>query len=208
MTLVKICGIQTLADALAAIEAGAWAIGEVFTFSRRRINPEEARWINQCIPPRVVKVGVFVNEKIENVDYISRYAQLDIVQLHGQESPEYTSEIKLPVIKAFAVEKEIDLAYIHQWRPWAYLFDSGPGGSGEVFDWSWLKPAKGMKNIILAGGLNGSNVTKAIQEVRPMAVDISSGVESCGRKDPAAITRFINKVKDGDRELIPSGSNG
>lgn len=203
MTRIKICGIQNLEEALAARTAGAWSIGEVFAPSSRQISVEKAASINHNLGSTILKTGVFVNEKIENLIYISRTAGLDIVQLHGEESPEYAAELDIQVIKSFPVIGEIDTDYISRWKVWAYLFDtSSPaakGGTGKCFDWELLKEIADKRDFILAGGLNPENVSRAIQMLNPMAVDVSTGVEApSGGKDPSKIRSFIHKVKEAD----------
>ncbi|SHG72183.1 phosphoribosylanthranilate isomerase [Thermosyntropha lipolytica DSM 11003] len=203
MTLVKICGIKTLKDALAALNYGAWAIGEVFAPSRRRIEVEDAARINRYLGDRIVKVGVFVDEKVEEVAYIARTCKLDLVQLHGNESPEYVEELHYPVIKAWRVEKRLCREDVRKFKVWAYLFDTAAyglkGGSGRTFDWNLIRDFYGSRDIILAGGLNAANVGEAIKRVKPLAVDVSSGVEQAGEKDAAKIKLFMEKVKEADR---------
>lgn len=204
MTRVKICGIRSLEEAMVAYSSGAWAIGQVFAPSRRRIEVEQAANINRDLPADIIKVGVFVNEDIDYLQQVVRACSLNAVQLHGDESPEYIDEINVPVIKSFSVTGMIDPNYVKRWRARAYLFDAvgidAQGGSGISFNWKWLQEVKDLPNLILAGGLNDSNVVQAIEAVRPMAVDVSSGVEfKQGGKDPAAIDRFVNKVREADR---------
>lgn len=206
MTLVKICGIREEKEALTALRYGAWAIGEVFASSRRRIEPEIAARINYSLQGQIIKVGVFVNEDIEEVNYIARNCFLDMVQLHGEESPEYVAEVNYPVIKVFKVKKRLTFEDIKPFRAWAYLFDTASlkeaGGTGQVFNWELIADFRGRKNIILAGGLSANNVKEAISKIRPMAVDVSSGVEfEKGGKDPEKIRAFIEKVKEADRDV-------
>lgn len=206
MTLVKICGIREEKEALAAIKYGAWAIGEVFAPSRRRIGVENAAAINYSLQGRIIKIGVFVNEDIKELHYIARSCFLDMVQLHGDESPEYAAEVKYPVIKAFQVEKMMTWEDVKGFKAYAYLFDTPApdkrGGSGQVFDWELIAGFRGRGNIILAGGLSQDNVKEAILRVRPMAVDVSSGVEfPDGGKDPEKIKAFMEKVKEADRDV-------
>lgn len=204
MTKVKICGIKSLSEAVTACSLGAWAVGEVFASSPRQIEVEEAAAINHQLNTGVLKIGVFVNEKIDSVKYIARTCLLDAVQLHGDEPPDYVEEMGLPVIKSFRGNGPVDPDHVMRWHSWAYLFDTySPdlrGGSGKTFNWEWLEKVKGWPNIILAGGLNSINVALAIKKVRPMAVDVSSGVEfSEGGKDPAKIKDFLKAVKETDK---------
>lgn len=209
MTRVKICGITRLHEAQAAINSGAWAIGEVFAPSSRQLDIETAAALNRALGLSVVKIGVFVNERIDILQDIVRTCSLDMVQLHGDESPEYLEELSLPVIKSFRVRGPVDPEEFKRWRSWAYLFDTyshtAMGGTGTAFQWGWLDEIRGWENIILAGGLNEDNVARAIAKVRPMAVDVSSGVEyPQGGKDPALIDRFITKVKEADIDVSRS----
>lgn len=201
MTLVKFCGIKTIEEARAARNLGAWAIGEVFAPSPRRLSVEAAARLNHELPVGPLKVGVFVNEKLSTVLDIIAACRLDMVQLHGDESPEYLEEIHIPVIKSFPVNGPIDLHYVRQWRARAYLFDTGGccqrGGSGQCFDWGLLAQVKTRIPVILAGGLSAENVSQAIQTVRPDAVDVSSGVEyPQGGKNIAAMRRFMEAAKN------------
>lgn len=203
MTRVKICGIRSLDEALAASRLGAWAIGEVFAPSPRRIEIDRAAAINRELNSGIIKVGVFVNEDVDELKRIARISKLDIIQVHGEEPPEYLEEIDLPLIKAFSLKRPVEPERLRRWPAWAYLFDtSSPGvkgGSGRTFNWQWLEAIKGWRNMILAGGLNEDNVFRAINCVRPMAVDVSSGVEfSRGGKDPEKVSNFIQKVKEAD----------
>lgn len=206
MSRVKICGIRTLEEARMASRAGAWAIGEVFAPSRRRIEVDQAAAINRELSAAILKVGVFVNEQLETIKYIVRSCDLDMVQLHGDEPPEFLNEIELPVIKAFPAQGSIDPDYVRRWRPWAYLFDTAvngsSGGSGKSFNWDYLQAVQDWPNLILAGGLNAGNAAAAIQRLRPMALDVSSGVEVAGGgKDPQLIEQFMKQVKTADHDL-------
>lgn len=206
MTLVKICGIREEKEALAAVKYGAWAIGEVFAPSHRRIEAEEAARINFKLQGLIVKVGVFVDEDLDEVHYIARNCGLDIIQLHGEESPEYVAEVRLPVIKAFRVGQKMTREDVAPFKAWAYLFDTfseqKAGGTGKAFDWDLIADWRGEKNIILAGGLSPHNVQEAIFRIRPMGVDVSSGVEFAeGGKDPEKIRQFMEKVKEADKDV-------
>ncbi len=203
MTRVKICGIRTQTEALTACRSGAWAIGEVFAPSRRRIDVDRAAAINRELTQKVLKVGVFVNEDIDMMIRIVRNCKLDLVQLHGDEPPELLAELPVPVIKCFPVNGRIDSQYVKRWRPWAYLFDTAvnghSGGSGQSFNWDYLQAIRNWPNLILAGGLNSSNVADAIKQIRPLGVDVSSGIEYPeGGKDPQKIEQFMNEVREAD----------
>ncbi|MFZ5646867.1 MAG: phosphoribosylanthranilate isomerase [Bacillota bacterium] len=195
---VKICGILDIETALGAVEAGADALGFVFAPGKRMISPEAAREIIKKLPPLVSMVGVFVNRPAGEVVEIASYAGLDTVQLHGEENPEYCKGLGLKVIKSFPVSCADDLERVERYRVDGYLLDTSVpgqrGGTGKTFDW---KLAAGFKAgpLILAGGLNPENVREAIEQVKPYAVDVSSGVETGGRKDMVKIREFIRRVK-------------
>lgn len=203
MTLIKICGISNPEEAVWAGKYGAWALGEVFAPSPRRIEVEKAAALNRELKDGILKVGVFVNEELPEVKRIADYCGLDLVQLHGDEAPEYLAELSLPVIKCFSLQGPPDPDYLRQWRPCLYLFDTCGtavrGGSGQSFDWEWLAELPPDIRFILAGGLNPDNVGTAVKKLRPLAVDVSSGVEyPGGGKNPLMIDAFINAVKEAD----------
>ncbi len=206
MTLVKICGIKTIEEAAAAHKAGAWAIGQVFAPSKRRINPEQAASINQSIPS-LFKIGVFVDEKPEIIRDIVDHCALNAVQLHGDEEPEIIKKLSIPVIKSFSLEGPLNVKLLEIWKPWAFHFDSkstGPirGGTGNTFNWDYLGPSTSSVRIMLAGGLAPDNVSRAVKKVRPWAVDVSSGVEyPGGGKDPAAMAEFVKQVKEAEADV-------
>jgi len=203
MTKVKICGITNLKDAVTAAKLGADAIGFVFAKSPRRLTPEKAREIVLKLPWRLVRIGVFVNEKPEKVNRVVRACGLDLVQLHGDETPSYCKKIKSRVIKAVRVKSEKDLSKIKKYRVAAILLDTYSkdkyGGTGKMFDWGLAKKVKGSRvPVILSGGLNEKNLPEAIKQVRPYAVDISSGVESSpGRKNAKKMKKVIEIAKRG-----------
>lgn len=178
MLKVKICGITTLEAALAAVEAGAWAVGFVFAESRRRISPEHAKQIMQNVPSKVCKVGVFANASREFVAAVADFCQLDLLQFHGDESPEYCAGWQQPVIKAFRVRDAAFLDVLPRYRVFAYLLDTYHpgklGGTGKTFNWELARDAGKFGPVILAGGINAENVLDAFQMVRPYAVDVSS----------------------------------
>jgi phosphoribosylanthranilate isomerase len=203
MTLIKICGISNPEEAVWAGKYGAWALGEVFAPSPRRIEVEKAAALNRELKDGILKVGVFVNEELPEVKRIADYCELDLVQLHGDEAPEYLAELSLPVIKCFSLQGPPDPDYLRLWRPCLYLFDTCGtavrGGSGRSFNWEWLAELPPDIRFILAGGLNPSNVGGAVKKLKPLAVDVSSGVEyPGGGKNPLMIDAFINAVKEAD----------
>ncbi|WP_296269790.1 phosphoribosylanthranilate isomerase [Pseudomonas sp. UBA6323] len=206
----KICGITRVEDALAAVEAGADAIGLVFyAKSPRAVSVEQAATIVQAVPPFVTCVGLFVNMPRDQLLAVLQQVPLDLLQFHGDESPADCEGYGRPYIKALRVRPDEDLAATM--APYAgargILLDTFvegvPGGTGAAFDWS-LVPQDAGKPIILAGGLEASNVAAAIRQVRPYAVDVSGGVEvSKGIKDAERIRAFVQAVHDtqcdGDR---------
>lgn len=195
MVKVKICGLTCLEDALAAAWLGADALGFVFTQSPRRIAPETAAAIIAQLPPLVLNVGVFAGEPGEWIEEVRRSCRLDAIQLHGPIEEDELALLGGRIIKAF------NLAGSDPPSAWAYpratlLLDSGPGGSGQTFDWTKAVALARQRPIILAGGLNPENVVEAIKTVRPYGVDVSSGVESRpGRKDHDKLSMFIRLAK-------------
>lgn len=194
----KICGITRIEDALAAVEAGADAIGFVFyAKSPRAVNVQQARAIIRALPPFVTTVGLFVNASRCELGEILDAVPLDLLQFHGDESAEACEEWRRPYIKALRVKAGDDIAAAVAAFPGAsgVLLDTYvegvPGGTGEAFDWSLIPPDLS-KPLILAGGLTPENVADAVARVRPYAVDVSGGVEaSKGIKDHAKIRAFI-----------------
>ena len=206
---VKICGIRRLADAMAAADAGVDAIGLNFWRpGRRYVPPEVARQIARALPPFVCKVGVFVDEDPETVREIAGVVGLDALQLHGAESPEICAAFDLPVIKAIKVRGPESVAGLARYRVAGFLLDTdvpdaaAPGGSGRSFDWSLAERAREAGPIILSGGLTADNVEEAIRRARPYAVDVASGVETGGEKDPAKIRAFIARVQAWNSEEV------
>ncbi|MFG0408759.1 phosphoribosylanthranilate isomerase [Pseudomonas sp. FYR_11] len=198
----KICGITRIEDALAAVEAGADAIGFVFyAKSPRAVDARQARAIMAELPPFVTTVGLFVNASRCELNEILEVVPLDLLQFHGDETPEDCEGYHRPWIKALRVRPGDDLEAACQRYAGArgILLDTYvagvPGGTGEAFDWS-LVPARLSKPIILAGGLSAANVGQAIAQVRPYAVDVSGGVEQAkGIKDAAKIEAFMQAVR-------------
>ncbi|MGD8604594.1 MAG: phosphoribosylanthranilate isomerase [Anaerolineales bacterium] len=203
MTRIKICGITNAADALAACEYGADAIGFVFAPSTRQILPDAAREIIRAIPPFIKTVGIFVDEPADRVREIARFCKLDAVQLHGNESPAYVAGLGVPAIKSFRVRDWSIIDRIRQLKLTWFLLDTyvpdKAGGSGRPFDWTIAAGAARLGQMILAGGLTVENVTAALAAVRPYAVDVSSGVEFApGKKDHDKIQQFIHEVRTWD----------
>ena len=200
-TRVKICGITNLEDAQCAVAAGADALGFVFyENSPRYVHPEKVGQIVSALPPFVTTVGLFVNADAEMIQQTMLTTGLNVVQLHGDESPEDCILNPYPVIKAVRVKGVESLTGIDNYHVSALLLDAWNdqqyGGTGESFDWQLAKKLTGRLPLILAGGLNPDNVAQAIQVVNPYAVDVSSGVEeSPGRKDHNKIREFIQQVR-------------
>lgn len=197
----KICGITSLDDALQAIEAGADALGFVFyPPSPRYIPVEEAAIICQQLPPFVTRVGLFVNADKELVNRACVSSAIDLLQFHGDETEAQCIGFSRPYIKAIRIRSHADFQAAEKNFPaaQAILVDAYkpgvPGGTGERFDWSLL-PDTRQKPLILAGGLNVTNIYQAIRSVHPYAVDVSGGVESAkGKKDHQLVSQFINEV--------------
>jgi phosphoribosylanthranilate isomerase len=212
MVKVKICGITNLEDAMSAIAGGADAIGFVFyPKSPRYVRPEDASRIIGKLSKkamRVKRIGVFVNARPARIKRCAALCKLDMVQLHGNESPLVCGRCQpLPVIKAFRVAGPVDTLKLSSYKTFAYLFDTyaaeTKGGTGTVFDWKSLGGIRGRRGlrvpggIFLSGGLNSRNVGKAIRMVQPEWVDVSSSLESRpGRKDRRKIAAFINAAKN------------
>lgn len=201
MTKVKICGITSVDDALLAVDAGADALGFVFfEKSPRHVTPDVAAGIIAKLPPLVQVVGLFVNADPDVVNRTADHCGLDIIQLHGEESPEFCRLVRRRVMKAFRVRGPESLVPLPEFHVAAYLLDAyspnAYGGTGEVFDWECAIAAKVHGPIVLAGGLTPDNVAAAVTQVRPYAVDVSSGVEAApGKKDPDKVRRFIQLAK-------------
>ncbi len=203
MVKVKICGITTLKDAVNAVNAGADFLGfNFYKKSPRYISLSKAEAIIQKLKGRVKTAGVFVNEDIDTVNLAAGKLGLDLVQLHGDESPSYCLKVRKPVIKAIRVSSKQDLKGLGRFRVRYFLFDSFSkglfGGTGKGFDTKVLRGYKGKRPFFLAGGLSPDNAAKAVHEVRPFAVDACSGVESApGRKLKSKMEKLIAIAKAG-----------
>ena len=199
---VKICGLTRLQDVQAACAAGADTLGLVFyDKSPRHVTIETAATLVRALPPFVQSVGLFVNAEPAFIESVLSRVSLDLLQFHGDETPDECARYGRPYLKAVRVTTETDLL------KYAADFDAArgllldayvvgvPGGTGERFDWR-LIPANLPKPIVLSGGLTPDNVAEAVQQIRPWAVDVSSGVEaSKGIKDPQKVAQFIAKAK-------------
>ncbi|MBF0272443.1 MAG: phosphoribosylanthranilate isomerase [Magnetococcales bacterium] len=200
MPRVKICGITRVEDALAAVAAGADALGFVFyPPSKRHITPEATARILKRLPPFITITGLFVNASREEIHTTAAVCRLDVIQLHGDESPEACRGLPGRVIKAVRVGEAADLTGLERFPVQGLLLDAKVadhyGGSGCVFDWSLIAGYRSPVPLILAGGLNPENVFQAVRQVAPYAVDVSSGVESApGIKNHDAMAQFIRQV--------------
>ena len=221
MVKVKICGITNMEDAKIAVKLGADALGFVFAFSPRRISEARAYKIIRELPPFVSSVGVFVNDQLARVNQIIKKCNLNVVQFHGDESPDYCGHFEgMKVIKAFRVRNQKSLRVLSDYRVDGFLLDTyiegKMGGTGASFNWDLVRPVrdfatsgsgKGISNgvnllkdfrepIILSGGLSPDNIAEAVKMVKPYAVDVSTGVESTpGKKDPQLVKEFIRRAK-------------
>ena len=201
MVKVKICGNTNLDDAMAAVQAGADALGFVFyAKSPRAVDSKTAAEIISRLPPFVVPVGVFVNEDLSVVRRIMEECNIPLAQLHGEESPQYCAELGRSVIKAIRIRDSRDLERMAGYQVSGFVLDAfvegTPGGTGVTIDWDLAAQAQMLGPIILAGGLTPDNVLEAVRQVRPYAVDVTSGVEaSPGKKDHAKVQAFITNAK-------------
>jgi len=201
---VKVCGLTRVEDVSAAAQAGADAVGMVFyPPSPRFIGIAQARRLRDAVPPFVSTVALFVNSPTGEVLRVLDAVRPDLLQFHGEETPEYCRSFGVPYIKACRVRPGVDLLeYLREfpdaagWMADAYV--DAYGGTGTTFDWS-LVPADRDRPLILSGGLTKDNVAEAIRRVRPWAVDVSSGVELAkGVKDAERISAFISEVQHAD----------
>jgi phosphoribosylanthranilate isomerase len=218
MTWVKICGITNLEDALTAVNAGADAVGFVFyEKSQRSIGSEAVRRIVEELPSAVEKVGVFVNQFEDSICTLADEAGLSAIQLHGDNEDPHVADLvvkrrpHLKIVVGISMRHPKPESRAMMWRPdvvHAFLVDSGgwskPGGTGETFDWEMGRRSvaiiANLGRIVVAGGLTPTNVTEAMQILKPWGVDVSSGVEAKpGKKDPERIQAFVAAVRQAER---------
>jgi phosphoribosylanthranilate isomerase len=198
---VKICGITNLDDALQAVDAGADALGFVFyDLSPRCITFETAERIIRKLPPYIVTSGVFVNNPASFISSAVERCGINVVQLHGDETPGFCASIRHTVVKAFRIRDISSIETIRNYSVAGYLLDAYVpgtyGGTGLTFNWETARMAKQYGPVILAGGLKPDNVHLAVETVAPYALDVSSGVEaSAGKKDHAKVSEFIRRAK-------------
>jgi phosphoribosylanthranilate isomerase len=208
MVKVKICGITNLKDARQALKAGADFLGfNFYSRSPRYVTPRRAESILRQLPKKIAAVGVFVNEREDEMLKIAHRVGLDYIQLHGEESPATIVHVaqNLPVIKAVRVRDSFRTAELARYKDVsAFLLDGFDrrrhGGSGKTFRWNIALRARRAGHIFLAGGLTPGNVSEAIRSAKPYAVDVCSGVESRpGKKDPALVADFMRAVRSSRR---------
>ncbi len=215
MTRIKICGLTDVESALAAARAGADFLGLIFAPSRRQLVPERAREIVDAVrslSPRPAVVGLFVNLLAKEVNRIAEFCRLDRVQLSGDEGWSYCRDIASPLIKVIHVTKdksaekifeEIETGYrLLMNRDFICLLDAKAGGAyggtGTTFDWHLAREVSARFPVMIAGGLTPENVGRLVKEARPWGVDVSSGVESNGKKDICKIDAFIAAVREAE----------
>jgi phosphoribosylanthranilate isomerase len=215
---VKICGISDAHHALVALDAGADMIGLAFAKSPRRVTIDQATEIVSILRKadpdhRVKVVGLFVNDTAEDINHIAKAVGLDRIQLSGDEPAQIVFKIKYPTIGSIRVRRgdlQSAARRLQDWvlvSPWAVITDAHVpgiyGGTGEVGDWDIAAQVAGRYRMFLAGGLTPANVANAIQKVRPFAVDVSTGVETAGKKDEAKIREFVKSAREVQFELSP-----
>jgi phosphoribosylanthranilate isomerase len=205
-TWIKMCGITRADDARAAVAAGADALGFVMTPSPRRVTPAEARKVIRTLPPHVLRIGVFVDERAAEIAEAALVAEVDRVQVHRPADPVLRDLLGPRVLIAFRARDEDVLDTIRESGEETFLVDAysphAPGGTGRVFDWSIAKRASELGSLVLAGGLTPENVGRAIHEVRPFGVDVSSGIEDApGIKNVRLMQAFVRAVREADAAL-------
>ncbi|NPV90641.1 MAG: phosphoribosylanthranilate isomerase [Firmicutes bacterium] len=202
---IKICGITDIEDARLAVELGADYLGLIFCRSPRRLTTSQACRLIAELPGGIARVGVFMDQPLEEVKEIDRCCRLDYLQFHGRETPEFYRGFGPRAIKAVRVATTLDLEGLDRWETDLVVLDSSvggrSGGTGMSFPWEWVRGVgNGSPRIILGGGLNPYNVAMAIERSQPYAVDVSSGVEARpGKKDPYKLSAFINAVRQAEK---------
>lgn len=195
---VKICGLKTKEQVDVAVENNADFLGFVFAESKRKVSAKQVADITKNVPKSIKKVGVFVAPTLETIEKTIQEANLDLVQIHGEQ---FFDKCSVPIIQAVPVDNLWKTVVENDKKSEYFLFDAPPkkyvGGNGETFDWEQLDISKfsGSKSFV-AGGLTIENVQEAIQKFQPYGVDVSSGVETNGEKDLAKIAAFIKKAKE------------
>ncbi len=199
MTKIKLCGLSSEADVEAVNELLPEYIGFIFVPSRRRyIAPERAEALKRRLDPRITAVGVFIDERPERVAELLGQGLIEMAQLHGREDEAYIRKLReltdRPLIKAFRVDTEEDIERANRCSADYILLDSGIGGTGHVFDWKLVGTLL-RRPFFLAGGLTPENVRPAVEQLHPYAVDVSSGIETDGRKDREKIAAFVREAR-------------
>ena len=203
MTKIKFCGLTRTEDIAAANALKPEYIGFVFApKSKRYVSPQQAALLRARLDPAIKAVGVFVNEPPEAVARLLNEKLIDIAQLHGQEDAAYLARLRSltakPLWQAFRAENAAGLAAAARSTADMVLLDSGAGGTGTVFNWKLLQGFP--RPYILAGGLDADNAADAVTRLHPYAVDVSSGIETAGKKDPAKMAAFAAAVRGQDNE--------
>ncbi len=203
MTKIKLCGLMRPEDIACANRLRPDHVGFVFwPKSKRYIEKESARRLKEALDPAIKAVGVFVEERVETVADIANSGTVDAVQLHGQEDEAYIRKLRdltsAQIIKAFKIKTKDDVKAANGSTADLVLLDAGMG-EGQTFDWDLIRDIG--RPYILAGGLDCENVAEAITRLAPYAVDVSSGIESAGRKDPAKMNEFVSIVRNTDRNF-------
>ena len=202
MTKIKLCGMMRPEDIQTAAALRPDYIGFVFAKkSRRYVTPEQAEKLKALLPEEIAAVGVFADEEPERVAQLLDAGIIDLAQLHGHEDEAYLAALRKrtdrPLIRAFQIRERKDLEEAEKSTADFLLLDAG-AGSGETFDWAWLRDFP--RPFFLAGGLSPDNVEGALERVHPYGVDVSSGIETDGRKDPDKMKLFVEKIKTSGRQ--------
>ena len=202
MTKIKLCGMMRPEDIQTAAALRPDYIGFVFAKkSRRYVTPEQAEKLKALLPEEIAAVGIFADEEPERVAQLLDAGIIDLAQLHGHEDEAYLAALRKrtdrPLIRAFQIRERKDLEEAEKSTADFLLLDAG-AGSGETFDWTWLRDFP--RPFFLAGGLSPDNVEGALERVHPYGVDVSSGIETDGRKDPDKMKLFVEKIKTSGRQ--------
>lgn len=196
---VKICGLRREEDINYVNELKPDYVGFVFAKSKRQVTPYQGKKLIEKLDKSIKRVGVFVNSPMEEVKKIANICDLDILQFHGEESPGTLKEFQQQVWKAFRIKDDNSFKKLDNYSVEGYLLDTfvegEEGGTGRIFDWQLIPPIQKKKFFILAGGLTVENIERAIKQVKPKVVDVSSGVEVNGYKDFNKMKKFIEKVR-------------
>ena len=196
---IKVCGITNIEDALRAEALGADALGFIFyKLSKRYVSPVEVKLITKELSPFTTKVGVFVNETLEQINKVSDETGINVVQLHGNEEPDILENLSHPAIKAFRVNDDFDFKKLDNFKDCSILLDAYSendyGGTGQKFNWEII-PNHIRGIIILSGGISTENLDDIFKKIKPAAIDLSSSVETVpGKKDTVKMEEFFKKV--------------